>query len=145
MLKPNVLFLCTGNSARSQMAEGFLRHYAGDHFNVYSAGLNPHGINPYTVRVMSEAGIDIGDQYSKGIREFMGTIHLTYAITVCGHADKNCPQALWSRGQKLHWPFDDPAAVEGSDEDKLAAFRAIRDQIAAQIQAWLVEIGIREG
>lgn len=140
MAKQRVLFLCTGNSARSQMGEAFLRHYADEQFEVYSAGLDPKGINPYTIRVMDEVGIDIRHQTSDSVRKYMGFMHFTYAITVCADSDKNCPHALWSRGIKLHWPFDDPAAVEGNDEEKLAKFREVRDQIAAKIQSWITEL-----
>jgi arsenate reductase len=141
MPKRSVLFLCTGNSARSQMAEALLRHHAGDQFEVYSAGLEPKGLNPFAIEAMDELGIDIRGQRSKGVEEFMGRMFLHYVITVCGNADQSCPQALWARGgQKLHWPFDDPAAVEGTDEDKMAAFRQIRDQIDARIQLWLEPI-----
>jgi arsenate reductase len=137
MIKPNILFLCTGNSARSQMVEAFMRKYAGDRFEVYSAGLEPKGINPYTIRVMDEVGIDIRSHTSDSLRKYMGVVHFLYVVTVCGHADENCPHGLWSRGEKLHFPFDDPAAVEGSDDEKLAKFREIRDQIEAKIQDWL--------
>jgi arsenate reductase len=140
--KPQVLFLCTGNSARSQMAEAFLKRYAGDTFDVQSAGLEPKGINPCTVRVMAEVGYDMSGHRSKSLREFMGHTHSRYVITVCGHADAYCPQGLWSSGQKLHWPFDDPAAFVGSDEEKLAQFRLIRDQIDQKILAWLKEIEV---
>lgn len=140
-VKSNVLFLCTGNSARSQIGEALLRHLGGDRFEVFSAGLEPKGINPYTTRVMQERGIDISQQWSKSTREYMGRMFFRYLITVCGHADQNCPQALWAQGgERLHWPFEDPAAVEGSDEEKLAAFRVVRDQIEARVQAWLSEL-----
>ena len=134
--KQTVLILCTGNSARSQMAEGLLRHYGGDRFEVYSAGLEPKGVNPYAIRAMDEIGIDIRGQRSKHLNEFMGR-PLDLVITVCSDADAACPQAIWANGQKLHWPFDDPAAVEGSDAEKLAAFRAIRGQLSDKIQSWL--------
>lgn len=141
MAKQRVLFLCTGNSARSQMGEAFLRHYAGEQFEVHSAGLEPKGINPYTIRVMDEVGIEIRGQHSKSTREYMGRMFFHYLITVCSDADKNCPQALWAQGgKKLHWPFDDPAAVEGTDEEKLSKFREVRDQIAAKIQSWVTEL-----
>lgn len=140
--KPQVLFICTGNSARSQMAEAILKRYAGNQFDVRSAGLEPKGINPFTVRVMEEAGYDMSGHQSKSLREFMGYTHSRYVITVCGHADASCPRGLWSSGQKLHWPFDDPAAFEGSDEDKLAKFRQIRDQIEQKIMSWLEEIEV---
>lgn len=139
--KHNVLFLCTGNSARSQMGEALLRQYASDQFEVYSAGLEPKGMNPYTIRVMDEVGVDVRNQRSKAIKEYMGKMFFRYVITVCGHADQNCPAPLWAHGgTKLHWPFDDPAAVEGSDEEKLAKFRQVRDQMDVQIKAWLAEL-----
>ena len=140
-LKPNVLVLCTGNSARSQIGEALLRHHAGDRFEVFSAGIEPKGINPYTIRVMQERGIDISQQWSKSTKEYMGKKFFRYLITVCGHADQNCPAALWANGgPRMHWPFEDPAAEEGSDEDKLAAFRTARDQIEARVLAWLREL-----
>lgn len=137
-----VLFLCTGNSARSQMAEALLRHHGGAHFDVHSAGLEPKGMNPYTIRAMDEIGMDVRHQTSDSLRKYMGFVHFPYIITVCSHADKNCPHGLWSRGEKLHWSFEDPAAVEGTDEEILAEFRKIRDQIDARIQQWLVELKI---
>jgi len=141
--KNRVLFLCTGNSARSQMAEGLLRHHADDRFEVFSAGLEAKGINPYAIRAMDEIGIDIRGQRSKDTREYMGRMFFHDVITVCGKADKSCPQALWAQGgQKLHWPFEDPAAVEGSDEAKLAKFREVRDQIAAKVQQWVAEFEV---
>ena len=140
-MKQNVLFLCTGNSARSQMAEALLRQYAGDRFEVYSGGIEPKGINPYSIRAMDEIGIDIRGQRSKGTKEFMGQMFFRYLITVCGHADANCPQALWAQsGLKLHWPFEDPAAVEGTDEQKLAAFRETRNLLEAKIKSWITEL-----
>lgn len=96
-MKDKVLFLCTGNSARSQMAEALLRHYAGDQFEVHSGGIEPKGVNPYAIRAMDEVGIDIRGQRSKGTKEFMGQVFFRYLITVCGHADANCPQALWAQ------------------------------------------------
>ncbi len=142
MDKPNVIFLCTGNSARSQMAEAFLRHYGGAHFNVYSAGLEPKGMNPYTVRVMDEKGIDVRGQASESVQDYVGKLPFAYTITVCAHADEHCPTAIWAGGEKLHWYFDDPAAVEGDDAQKLAAFRVIRDQIERKIVDWLTQQGM---
>ncbi len=137
-MKQNVLVLCTGNSARSQMAEGLLRQVADERFEIYSAGLEPKGINPYAIQAMDEIGIDIRGQRSKGVKEFMGRMFFHYLITVCGHADANCPRALWSQGGvKMHWPFEDPAAVEGTDEAKLAAFRETRDLLGAKIKSWI--------
>ena len=136
-----ILILCTGNSARSQMAEGLLRHHADDTFEVFSAGLEAKGINPYAIRAMDEIGIDIRGQRSKDTREYMGRVFFHYVITVCGNADKSCPQALWAQGgQKLHWPFEDPAAATGTDDEIMATFRDIRNQIDARIKVWLKEL-----
>ncbi len=141
MRKRNVLFLCTGNSARSQMGEGLLRRAAGDRFEIYSAGLEPKGMNPFTVQAMDEIGIDVRSQWSKSVKEYMGRIFFHYVITVCGDADESCPQALWANGGiKLHFPFDDPAALVGTDEEKLALFRRVRDEIDARLQRWLAEL-----
>jgi arsenate reductase len=137
--KPKVIFLCTGNSARSQMAEAFLRKYAGERFEAHSAGLKPTGINPYTLRVMEEIGVSLEGQTSKGVREYLGKVHFTYLFTVCGHAEKNCPRIFLSQGKHIHWDFEDPAAFDGSDEEKLAKFRQVRDQIDQRIQEWLAE------
>ncbi len=139
MNKTKVLFLCTGNSARSQMAEALLRHHAGDRFEVYSAGLEPKGIHPYTVQVMEETGIPLTGQYSKDVREYMGKLHFGYLITVCANAEEKCPTTFPSVRQRLHWAFDDPAAAEGAAEEKLHKFREVRDQIDQRIRAWLAE------
>jgi arsenate reductase len=141
MPQSNILILCTGNSARSQMAEAFLKKYAGDRFNVYSAGMEPKGLNPLAIRVMNEVGIDISGCYSKDVKEFMGVRHYRFVITNCSKAEENCPEALWASAfTRLHWPFDDPAAVEGDEAEKLAKFRQVRDQIDQKIQSWLAEI-----
>lgn len=139
--KPRVLFLCTGNSARSQMAEALLRHYAGDRFEVHSAGLEPKGINPYTLRVMDEIGIDIRSQQSKSVATYLGRMIFGYVITVCSNAEANCP-IFPGYTIRMHWPFDDPAAAAGSDDEILAKFRQVRNQISARIQEWLVELGV---
>jgi|SRR3972149_6313212 len=141
MKKTRVLFLCTGNSARSQMAEALLRRYAGDQFEAHSAGLEPKGLNPYTIRVMDEIGLDVRPQRSKDVMEYLGRVHFGYVITVCDNAEKNCP-IFPGVSVRMHWPFDDPAEVEGSDTEKLAKFRQARDQIDARIRAWLAEQGI---
>lgn len=140
--KPKVLFLCTGNSARSQMGEALLRHHAGSRFEVFSAGLEPKGIHPYTVKVLSEIGLDISGQRSKHLREYMGFVHFGYMITVCGDADTKCPTTFPGMGQRLRWFFDDPAAVDGTDDDKLQAFRATRHLVDARIVEWLSELGV---
>jgi arsenate reductase len=136
-----VLFLCTGNSARSQMAEAFLRKYAGDCFEAHSAGLEPRGVNPLTVQVMQEVGIDISGQSSKGVDTYLGKVLFQYLITVCDDAEKNCPTAWPGVNQRMHWSFEDPAAFEGTIDEKLNKFRQIRDKIEDRIQIWLVEQG----
>jgi arsenate reductase len=138
--KPKVLFLCTGNSARSQMAEAFVRHYAEDWLEPYSAGLELKGMNPYTVRVMQEVGIDISGQTSKSVREYMGITHFDYMVTVCQHAEENCPTTFLGFGSKLHWGFDDPAAFRGTEQATLAKFREVRDLIETHVRAWLAEL-----
>ena len=139
MQTSKVLFLCTGNTARSQMAEAFLRRYASDRFEAYSAGLEPKGIHPLTVQVMDEVGIDLSGQRSKDVIEYMGRKHFGYLITVCAHAEANCPTTFPGVSQRLHWPLEDPAAFEGSEEGKLDKFREVRDQVEQQIKAWLGE------
>jgi arsenate reductase len=137
MNKTSVLFLCTGNSARSQMAEAFLRKYGSDRFDAYSAGLEPQGINPYTVRVMREIGIDLDGQRSKDLIEYLGRQHFGYLITVCAHAEENCPKTFPGISQREHWDLEDPAAFQGADEAKLAKFREVRDEIDRRIQDWI--------
>jgi arsenate reductase len=132
-MKPKVLFLCTGNTVRSQMAEGFLRKYAGDRFEVFSAGLEPGFINPLTIQVMEEKGVNMAGYYSKGLDQFLGKVHFAYLITVCSRADEKCP-IFPGMGQRLHWPFEDPAAFQGTQEEKLAKFREVRDQIEAKVK-----------
>jgi len=141
MKKPKVIFLCTGNSARSQMAEAFLKKHAGEHFEVYSAGFEPQGIDPFTLKVMEELGYDLKDQYSKELKEFLGKVHFGIVITVCEKAEKTCP-IIPGVTTKLFWLFEDPVAFEGTEQEKLAKFRQIRDQIHQQIQVWLKERGI---
>ena len=122
------------------MAEAFLRRYGGDRFEVYSAGLEPSTIHPTTVRVMEEIGYDVSAQRSKDVTEYMGKMHFGYLVTVCAQAEERCPLTFPGVGRRLHWAFDDPAAFEGPDEAKLAAFRRVRDQIDRRIQDWLAEI-----
>jgi arsenate reductase len=133
-----VLVLCTGNSCRSQMAEGFLRKFGAGQIEVYSAGLDPKGVNPYAVTVMKEVGIDISEQSSKHLNIFRNQT-FDYIITVCDHAAERCPS--FSGGEvRLHWPFEDPAAAVGTQEEILEHFRRIRDQIGQRILSWLDEI-----
>ncbi|MCL7453134.1 MAG: arsenate reductase ArsC [Anaerolineae bacterium] len=136
MRKTRVLFLCTGNSARSQMAEAFLRKHASDRFEVYSAGLEPKGINPHTVRVMGEVGLSLAEHRSKPLTEYMGQVDFHFLITVCDDADENCP-FFPAMGERLHWGLEDPAAFLGSEEETLAKFREVRDQIDERTRAWL--------
>jgi arsenate reductase len=138
--KTSVLFLCTGNSARSQMAEGFLRQYGGERFEAFSAGLEPRGIHPYTRQVMEEIGIDLSSQRSKDISEYMGKRHFSYLVTVCAHAERNCPKVFPGVGQRLHWALDDPPAFEGTEAEKLDKFRQVRDEIASRIRSWISQL-----
>ena len=139
--RPQVLFLCTHNTARSQMAEAWLKKHAGDRFEVYSAGYEPTDINPFTRQVIAEVGLDLGGQYAKGVKEYLGKINFAYVIIVCDRAEKTCPTAFPSISrQRLFWPFEDPVAFKGTDEEKLAKFREIRDQIDQRIRQWLNEL-----
>ncbi len=125
--KQKILFLCTGNSGRSQLAEGIMRHFRGDEFTVFSAGTAPKGVNPKSVQVLQEIGIDASGQRSKHLDEFTGQT-FDYVVTLCDSAAQNCP--VFYGGEKIiHHGFADPDAVTGSDEDILVSFRAIRDQI----------------
>jgi len=134
MSKPRVLFLCTGNSARSQMAEALLRAHAGDRFDVYSAGLEPKGfILSEVLEVMNEIGLDMKEQTSKSVKEYLGKIMFAHTITVCGDAEENCPAVFLNMGKHEHWPLDDPAKFEGSDAERLERTRVVRDQIAQRI------------
>ena len=127
-----VLFLCTGNSARSQMAEGLLRHLAGDRFEVASAGVSPTKVRPEAIGVMRELGIDISHQRSKAVDEFVGR-EFDYVITVCDNANEQCP-VFPGKTNRIHWSFDDPAAVEGDELARLAVFRRVRDEILQRLQ-----------
>jgi arsenate reductase len=137
MIKTKVLFLCTDNSARSQMAEAFLKKYGGDQYDAYSAGTEPKGINPYTERVMEEVGINLSGQHSKHVKDYMGKVHFGYLITMCDEAEESCPTTFPGIGQRLHWSFEDPSAFTGSENEKLAKFREVRDQIEQHIKTWL--------
>ena len=132
-----VLFLCTGNSARSQMAEALLRQCAGGRYDVLSAGTDPQGIHPMTRVVLGEIGIDIGGQRSKSLTEYLGRAAVHTVITVCDRADKACPAVWPGVVKRLAWHFEDPAACGGTDDEKRAKFRAVRDQIHVRIQEWL--------
>lgn len=142
MDKPKILFLCTGNSARSQMAEAFIRRHAGERFDAHSAGLDPKGLNPLTIAVMAEIGIDISGQTSKRVETYLGKMLFQYLITVCDDAGKNCPTVWLGVTTRLHWSFPDPAAFEGSQEEKLEKFREVRDMIESRIKDWLTQPGL---
>jgi len=129
-MKKNILFLCTGNSCRSQMAEGWMRQLHGDEYNVYSAGIETHGLNPNAVKVMAESGIDISGHKSELASKYKD-ISFDVVITVCGHADENCPVYL-GKTNKIHHGFDDPprlAAEIEDEEGKLEPYRRVRDEI----------------
>ena len=134
-MKPRVLILCTGNYARSQMAEGLLRHEGGERFEVFSAGTRPSHVRPEAIAVMAEIGLDISGHRSKSVDEFVGQ-DLDFVITVCDNAKETCP-VFPGAVKRLHWPFEDPAAVEGSEEVRKAAFRRIRDRIHGRIMVFL--------
>lgn len=129
-----VIFVCTGNSARSQMAEALLRREGADRFDVVSAGVEPRGVHPLTIRVLGEAGIDISGARSKSVREFLGQ-PFDYVITVCDRARESCP-VFPGGAQTLHWGFDDPADATGSEAERLAFFRRVLGEIAGRIRAF---------
>ena len=131
-MKKRVLILCTGNSARSQMAEGLLRAFGGDSVEVFSAGTNPSSVRLEAIAVMSEIGIDLAGHRSKHVREFDGQ-HFDYVVTVCDNANESCP-IFPGNTERIHWSFPDPAASEGSETERLAAFRRVRDALAERIR-----------
>ncbi len=139
MEKAKVLFLCTHNAARSQMAEAFLKKLAGDRFEVFSAGYELKEIDPQARKVMAEAGLDLSEQRSKSLKEFMGKMTVDYLIIVCEKTEENCPKTFPGFVRRLYWPFEDPVAFVGSEEAKVAKFREVRDQIEARIKLWLRE------
>lgn len=130
-MKPAILVLCTGNSARSQMAEGLFRHYLGDQFEVHSAGTRPSRVRPEAIAVMAELGIDISGHWSKSVDEFLGR-EFAYIFTVCDNAKETCP-VFPCKAERIHWSFEDPAAVEGDEETRLSSFRQIRDEIKKRV------------
>jgi arsenate reductase len=134
MEKRRVLILCTGNSARSQMAEGLLRHDAGDRFEVESAGTKPGIVRPEAIAVMKEVGIDITAHRSKHVEEFNGQ-HFDYVLTVCNNAKESCP-VFFATAECLHHGFTDPAIVDGAQEKRMAAFRTVRDEIRSYLKGF---------
>ncbi len=139
MSKMKILFLCIGNSARSQMAEAFLKKYGGDQFEAYSAGTEPKGIHPYTERVMEEVGISLSNQHSKHVKEYMGRMNFAFVIILCEEAEKLCPTTFPGVVHRLHWSFEDPTATVESDDKKFIKFREVRDKIEQRIKSWLSE------
>ena len=139
MPRQKVIFLCTGNSARSQMAEALLRKHGGDQFEVYSAGMEARGIHPYTLQVLQEAGVDTSGMYSKSVKEYMGRMNFDHSIIVCRRRDDNCPTTAPDAANRARWVFDDPVKFDGPDEEKLDKFRQVRDQIDARVQLFVVE------
>ena len=137
MSKPNVLFLCTGNSCRSQMGEALLRARAGDRFDVYSAGTNPKEIHPLTLRTLEEIGVSTAGLASKNVSELLGRLLVQTLIVVCDSANEECPRIFPGMRERLFWPFEDPAAAKGSEDEKMAVFRRVRDEIDARIKSWL--------
>jgi len=132
-----VLFLCTRNSARSQMAEAFLRHYGGDRYEVHSAGLAPGEIDPMTIQVMAERGYDLSGQRAKGVGEYLGKVLFQYLIIMCAEAEKNCPTVWPGVSKRLSWPIEDPSVSTGSAEERLAGFRVARDRIEEMVRTWV--------
>lgn len=138
MSKKLVYFLCTGNSCRSQMADGFLKALGGGKYEVKSAGLEAHGLNPRAVQVMKEAGVDISSHTSDVIdSEILN--RADYVITLCGHADEHCPAISGKHTVKWHWGFDDPAKATGTEEEIMDKFREVRDAIKARVEAFVKE------
>jgi len=135
MGKKRVLVLCTGNSARSQMGEGLFRAEGGAGVDVFSAGTQPGSVRPEAITVMKEIGIDISGHRSKSVDEFAGQ-SFDYVVTVCDNARDNCP-VFPADTERIHWSFEDPAAVEGGEEERLSAFRRIRDQIRERVKTFL--------
>ncbi len=135
MVKPiRVLFLCTGNSARSIIGAALLKQIGGDSFDVYSAGTQPKGINPYTLRVLAQAGIDASGERSKHVSEYEGQ-SFDYVVTVCDAAAEQCP-VFPGAPERIHWSFADPAAVEGNDDEKLAVFRRTLREMQARVSTF---------
>jgi arsenate reductase len=135
MKKTRILVLCTGNSARSQMGEGLFREEGGDGYEVFSAGTRPSRVRPEAIAVMREIGIDISGNRSKSVDEFGGQL-FDYVVTVCDNARDTCP-VFPGATERIHWSLEDPAAVQGTEEERLAAFRRIRDQLHERVKGFL--------
>lgn len=136
----NLIILCTGNSCRSQIADGYFKHLASDQFNVYSAGIETHGVNPRAIKVMAEEGIDLSSNTSNNITEYLD-IHFDYIITVCDHAQENCPY-IPGTGERIHHNFPDPAKATGSEEEILDSFRSTQKLIKKFTQKFVTDKGL---
>lgn len=134
---PKVLFLGNSNSSRSLMAEAFVRHYAADRFEPYSAGLAPSGVNPFTQAVMAERGISLEGEASTSVIDYLGNTHFGYLITVCDYAESHCPRALVGISMRYYWNIEDPGKFDGDEGATLAKYRAVRDELDNRVQAWL--------
>ncbi len=138
--QPAVLFLCTGNSCRSQMAEGLLREHAADRYAAYSAGTDPaERVHPLAIKVMAEKGIDISGQRPVNVGDYLGRLAVRHLIIVCEGANEKCPRIFPGMLNRMFWPFDDPASFVGCESATLEKFRVVRDQIEARIKQWLQE------
>lgn len=138
----NLLFLCTGNSCRSQMAEGWAKHFAPDWLHVESAGIEAHGKNPRAIAVMAEAGVDISGQESTKVTDAMINA-ADLVVTVCGHADEHCP-ALPAGTRKEHWPLNDPAKATGTEEEVMTVFRATRDEVRTRVEELIKRLEVEQ-
>ncbi|MFA6764682.1 MAG: arsenate reductase ArsC [Sphaerochaetaceae bacterium] len=140
MIKTKIMFICIHNSARSQMCEAFVRHYAGDRFEVHSSGIEAGKLNPLVVQAMIEIGISMKDQYAKPVQEYIDrSEHFDYVITVCDESNaERCP-LFPGKHERIHWGFADPSAIPGTDEEKLIGIRVIREEIHQKVQQWLLE------
>ncbi len=141
MNKPRMLIICTGNSARSQIAEALMSKYLSDEFDVVSAGLDPRGLNPYAVRVMQEIGIDISANQSKDVKQYLGQF-FTYLVTVCSDAEARCP-IFPGVVFRLFWPFEDPAKFSGTEEETLNIFRKVRDEIDLKVRQFALDFKMK--
>ncbi len=145
--KQNVLFLCTGNSCRSQMAEGLLRHLAGERFEAVSAGLEPgNEVHALSIKVMKEIGIDISSQQPKAVDVYLGKKMIHYLMIVCNKAHSTCPR-IWPglpNEKRYYWPVDDPAAISGTTEEQLTVFREVRDELRDKITSWLNDVSVSD-
>jgi len=139
--KTRVLILCTGNSARSQMAEGLLRHDGAGKFEVFSAGVEPSRVRTQAIEAMREIGMDISAQRSKSVDEFTGQ-EFDYVITVCDNANEKCP-VFPGKAKRIHWSFDDPAAIEGDEATRLNVFRRVRDEIRERLREFVADVSAK--